>query len=125
MITLVPLHGKMLWMDSTEEVAPIGVLIGLLRDKQALAIPVRKPALLSARRRTCPIAQSARFEVEGKLSGPGSLYGAHCAELSRGYGTMLDATFRSVPQSQWKLLMQQFSNATGFGGEVNARDFAH
>ena len=44
-ITLVPLHGKMLWMDSTEEVAPVGSLIGTLRDKQALAIPVGKRGL--------------------------------------------------------------------------------
>jgi transglutaminase-like putative cysteine protease len=35
-ITLVPLHGEMLWMDSTEEVAPVGVIARTLRDKQAL-----------------------------------------------------------------------------------------
>ena len=123
-ITLVPLHGKMLWMDSTEEVAPIGSLIGLLRDKQALAIPTSKPAYLERTPADLPYAQSARFEVEGKLSDQGVFTGHFVQTYHGDIGTMLRATFRSVPQSQWKLLMQQFSNATGFGGEVKTPDIS-
>jgi len=38
-ITVVPSGGKLLWMDSTEEVAPMGNLMITLRDKQALVVP--------------------------------------------------------------------------------------
>ncbi len=121
-ITLVPLGGKMLWMDSTEEVAPIGSLIGVLRDKQALAIPTSKPAYLERTPIDLPYPQTARFEVEGKLSDQGMFTGHFVQTYHGDVGTLLRATFRSVPQSQWKELLQQLSNATGFGGEVKPPD---
>jgi hypothetical protein len=121
-ITLVPLQGKMLWMDSTAEVAPIGVLFGALRDKQALAIPVDKPAYLERTAADLPFAQTTRFEVKGKLSNEGVFTG-HFDENFHGDAEMVyRAAFRSVPQSQWKEFLQGVSNAIGFGGEVSNPD---
>ena len=121
-ITLVPLHGTMLWMDSTAEVAPIGVLFGNLRDKQALAIPVDKPAYLERTAADLPFAQTSRFEVKGKLSNEGVFTG-HFDESFHGDTELIyRAAFRSVPQSQWKEFLQGVSNATGFGGEVSNPD---
>ena len=45
-ITLVPLGGKLLWMDSTEEVAPVGLLMAVAARQAGLAIPIGKPAYL-------------------------------------------------------------------------------
>ncbi len=121
-ITLVPIDGKLLWMDSTEEVAPIGSLMATLRDKQALAIPPDKPADLERTPADLPFPQTANFQVSGKLSDQG-LFTGHFVQTYHGDVEMvLRAAFRSVPQSQWKLLVQQFSNATGFGGEVQTPD---
>jgi hypothetical protein len=117
-ITLVPLSGKLLWMDSTEEVAPVGVLIAALRDKQALAIPADKPAYLERTPVDLPFAQSTRFKVDGKLSSEGVFTG-HFDESFRGDGELImRSAFRGVPQSQWKEFLQGVSNATGFAGEV-------
>ncbi len=97
-ITQVPLGGKLLWMDSTEEVAPVGVLMATLRDKQALAIPGGKPAYLERTAADLPFAQSARFQVDGALSDQG-VFTAHIAQTYNGDVELLLRTiFRQVPQ---------------------------
>jgi hypothetical protein len=117
-ITVVPLQDKLLWMDSTEEVVPPGELMAVLRDKQALVIPVGKPAYLERTPADLPYVQSAEVQVEGKLSDQG-MFTAHFVENYHGDAELaLRAAFRSVPQSQWKQFLQGMSNATGFAGEV-------
>jgi hypothetical protein len=117
-ITLVPLSGKLLWMDSTEEVAPIGVLMSILRDKQGLAVPPGKPAYLERTPAVLPFAQSVSFNFEGKLSAQGLLTG-HIAQSCHGDAELILRTvFRQIPQSQWKEGLQRYSSAVGFGGEV-------
>jgi Domain of Unknown Function with PDB structure (DUF3857)/Transglutaminase-like superfamily len=121
-ITLVSLSGKLLWLDSTAEVAPVGVLFGNLRDKQALAIPPDKPAYLERTAADLPFFQTTNFQVEGKLSNEGVFTG-HFVQSFHGDGELImRAAFRSVPQSQWKDFLQGVSNATGFGGEVSNPD---
>ena len=118
-ITLVPLAGKLLWMDSTEEVAPIGELTGTLRDKQALAIPNGKPSYLERTLIDLPFTQSARFESSGKLSEQG-VYTGHITQSYHGdVELFLRAILREVPQSQLKEAMQRFSQGMGFTGEVS------
>ena len=123
-ITLVPLDGKLLWMDSTEEVAPIGELMATLRDKQALAIPDGKPAYLERTPIDLPFTQSAKFQVDGKLSDQGVLTG-HIIQTYHGDVEMfLRAIVRQVPQSQWKEFTQQYSRNIGFAGEVSNPQFS-
>ncbi|MGD0729825.1 MAG: DUF3857 and transglutaminase domain-containing protein [Terracidiphilus sp.] len=118
-ITLVPLAGKLLWMDSTEEVAPVGVLFGTLRDKQALAIPTSKPAYLERTPVDLPQPRTVRLQVEGKLSDHG-LFSGHISQTSDGdIGMIFRLGFRRTPESQWKELMQRIAGAEGYGGEVS------
>jgi hypothetical protein len=118
-ITLVPLGGKLLWMDSTEEVAPIGVLMTTLRDKQALAIPDAKAAYLERTPADLPFPQSASFRAEGKLSDQGVFTG-HISQSYHGDAELfMRIIMRQIPQSQWKEFMQRLSNGTGFAGEVS------
>ena len=117
-ITIVPLNGKLLWMDSTEEVAPIGTLAGTLRDKQALAIPPDKPAYLIRTPADLPYQQTFDFTVTGRLSDQGQFTGHFVQSYHGDVGTLLRIIFRATPQSQWKQLVQTYSNATGFGGVV-------
>jgi hypothetical protein len=117
-ITVVPRGGKLLWMDSTEEVSPVGALMGTLRDKQALAIPTNKPAYLEHTPVDLPYPQSALFEVTGKLDDKGQFTG-HVTQTYRGDVELLMRTlFRSVPESQWTVFLQRISGSMGFGGDV-------
>ncbi len=118
-ITLVPLNGKLIWMDSTEEVAPIGVLAGTLRDKQALTIPVAKPAYLERTPADLPSPRTIRVEIHGSLSDHG-LFTGKIAETSDGdVGVDWRVAFRRVPQSQWKELVERIAHSEGFGGEAS------
>jgi len=118
-ITMVPTGGKILWMDSTEEVAPIGVILPILRDKQALAIPTAKPAYLERTPALFPDPQTTLFEVNGKLSSEGRFTG-HIAQKYHGdIEVLLRTVFRQVPLSQLKEAVQRGSQAMGFGGEVS------
>jgi hypothetical protein len=118
-ITMVSLDGKLRWMDSTEEVAPVGMLMAALRDKQALAIPVGKPAYLERTPIDLPSPRSIRIQVEGKLSDKG-LFTGHIAQTTDGdIGAIFRAAFRMVPQSQWKELLQRIARSQGYAGEVS------
>ncbi len=119
-ITVVPREGKLLWMDSTAEVAPVGVLISTLRDKQALAIPAAKPAYLERTPADLPFAQSARFEATGKLDEHGEFTGRLSQTYHGDAEVVMRALFRVVPESEWKEFLQRVSASTGFGGEVSA-----
>ena len=121
-ITLVPLQGKLLWMDSTMEVAPVGVLAAVLRDKQALVIPVNKPPYLETTPANLPSPRSIRFEVVGKLSSQGVFTG-HIAQSTNGdIGALFRFAFRRVPQSQWKELVQGIAATQGFAGEISNQE---
>ena len=117
-ITVVPRDGKLIWMDATEEVAPIGVLMQPLRDKQVLAIPASNAAYLDRTPAILPFPQSFLFTASGKLSDKGEFAG-HIEETFRGDSELvMRALFRQVPQSQWKQFVQQMIGNMGFGGET-------
>jgi hypothetical protein len=119
LITVVPRGGKLLWMDSTEEVAPVGVIMAILRDKQALAIPTSKPAYLERTPAELPYPQKAAFHAEGKLSDQGKFTG-HITQSYHGDSELfLRLVFRQVPPSQLKEALQRFSSGMGFGGEIS------
>ncbi|MGA9127518.1 MAG: DUF3857 domain-containing protein [Terracidiphilus sp.] len=118
-ITQVSLNGKLLWMDSTEEVAPVGLLMDSLRDKQALAVPAGKPAYLEKTPADPPSPRSIRIQVEGKLSDQG-LFTGHLAHTMDGdVGILFRSGFRRVPQSKWKEFLQGIANSEGYAGEVS------
>jgi hypothetical protein len=118
-ITLVELKDKTLWMDSTEEVAPVGVILPTLRDKQALAIPVNKPAYLERTPADLPYLQTSHFEINGTVSDQGAFKAQIVQNYHGDAELVLRYAFRGVPQSQWKQFVQNVSNATGFGGDVS------
>ena len=118
-ITLVPMDGKLLWMDSTEEVAPVGLLADSLRDKQALAIPVGKPAYLQKTSDDSFFPRAIHVHVEGKLSDQGLFTGHIAHTVSGDVGAIYRAAFRKVPQSEWKELLQNLAHYEGYAGEVS------
>jgi hypothetical protein len=118
-ITAVPLGGKLIWMDSTAEVAPVGVLMDSLRDKQALVVANGKPAYLEKTPADSPSQRNIRVQVEGKLSDQG-LFTGHIAQTADGdIGVIFRSAFRQVPQSQWKDLLQRVAQSEGYAGEVS------
>jgi tetratricopeptide (TPR) repeat protein len=119
-----PNSGKLIWLDTTTEVAPFGLLAFQLRDKQALVIPGALPPLLVTTPAEPPFKSFQRFEMDAKLSDTGVLEGT-MHRTFRGDTELLERiAFRQTPQSQWKDLVQAISQAAGFMGEVSEVEVA-
>lgn len=109
------------WLDSTPEVAPLGLLVTPLRDKQALVMRGEKSDLLTTPADP-PFASSHAFRIEGKLNDEGT-FEAKVQDTMRGEPELpIRSAFRQVPQPRWKDLVQQISYALGFAGTVSDVD---
>jgi Flp pilus assembly protein TadD/transglutaminase-like putative cysteine protease len=118
-ITVVPLKGEYLWMDTTTEVAPFRLLAGVLRNKKALVIPADRPASLVETPANPPFPNHQVMELEGKISELGKLE-ATVKQTSRGDNELaLRAAFRRTSSSQWKDLVQSLDLFYGLPGEVS------
>lgn len=118
-ITVVQLGPQRIWLDTTPEVAPYGLLLLVLRNKQALLIPANDAPLLVTTPANPPFPQEQNFSMQGELSGDGTFTG-HAEQFYRGDEEVaLRMAFRQIPQSQWKEAVQRFSYGMNFGGEVS------
>ncbi|HUO24232.1 MAG TPA: DUF3857 domain-containing protein [Candidatus Aquilonibacter sp.] len=107
------------WLDTTTEVGPYGYIVPRLRDKQALVILSENSAQLIATPADPPFASFQRFKIGGKLNEDGS-FEAQVDDSARSDGeVLLRAAFRSLPQAQWKDLVQQISYGLGYAGTVS------
>jgi tetratricopeptide (TPR) repeat protein/transglutaminase-like putative cysteine protease len=118
-ITVVARGSHELWLDTTPEVAPFGLLLPNLRDHQALVVPDTKPAVLEKTPADPPFPAIQTYKAEGKLSADGT-YTGHARLTMRSDGEVqLRSVFRAVPPAKWKDLVQQVSYSLGFAGDVS------
>src|SRR5579859_4988799 len=118
-ISVIPQGKEWVWLDTTTEVAPFGMLMANLRDKEALVIPTDKAASLVKTPADPPFENSVVFDVEGKLDEAGTL-NAKIQRTDRGdLEVIFRLAFRETPQANWKDLVQRISYASGFAGEVS------
>jgi len=118
-ITVVPLNGSYIWLDTTPEVARYRFLLLGLRNKQALTVPIDQPPRLITTPENPLEPQRQEFSMSGKLDSEGTFTG-HAEQVFEGdVEVMMRAAFRQVPESQWKELLQRFSRGLNFGGEVS------
>ena len=118
-ITYVPHNGSPLWLDTTPEVAPFGLLMASLRNKQALIIPGDKPAELKTTPANPPFPANQTFTMDAAIDTDGTLKG-HVQQTARGDTEVyMRLAFRVTAQAQWKDLVQRIVNTEGFGGDVS------
>jgi tetratricopeptide (TPR) repeat protein len=114
-ITMLPLHGEEVWMDTTAEVAPFRLLAYSLRKKQALVVPpagTGAPHLEETPADT-PMPDSEISEVDGKINEIGKLE-AHVHYTFRGdEELMLRSIFRRVPEAQWQKVVENVNSVVG------------
>jgi len=118
-ITAVTAKNGYSWLDTTAEVAPFGYLIGVLRDKPALVVR-EDDAKLVTTPADPPMKAVETFHIDAKLSSDGTLHGKIERTASGDDSeVLLRAGFRRTALAQWKELVQQFSYASGFAGDVS------
>lgn len=119
-ITAVELPGgKRLWLDSTAEIAPEGMLTMPLRDKDALLIAsapgvprlVKTPADL-------PFVAADSYNIKATLSAEGKLTAHFDATLHGDLELYMRAALFMGGRGQWAQVGQAISQGMGFGGTV-------
>ena len=95
------LGDAILWMDTTAEVAPVGMLLLPLRSKKALQIEADGSTKLVATPSNIPYDASSRYELEGQVTELGKLQ-AHAKLTARGDGeVILRGALRRLAEAQW------------------------
>jgi tetratricopeptide (TPR) repeat protein len=118
-ISLLRQGDKETWLDTTEEVAPYGMLASPLRDKMALVIPATGPPKLERTPMNPPFPAADNFTMKAALGSDVILTG-HADLTTRGdLELLLRAGFHLTPQADWTKLGQNVSYLLGFSGDVS------
>ena len=112
-ITMLPLNGQEVWMDTTSEVAPFRLLAYTLRKKQALVIPASGAPHLEQTPADTPMPDSEVGEIDASINAIGK-FEAHVHYTFRGdEELMLRSIFRRVPQEQWQRVVENVNSSVG------------
>jgi len=118
-ITAIPQGGSYLFLDTTPEVAPFGLLLAQERDRQTLVVPAGSPATLVNTPADPPVPNGETFRMDASLDFSGTLDGKVRIEDHGDNEVILRMAYRNTPQNRWTELMQSISKAMGFGGTVS------
>ncbi|MHB8302804.1 MAG: DUF3857 domain-containing protein [Acidobacteriaceae bacterium] len=119
LISVLPKGNTVVWLDTTEEVAPFGMLASVLRDKQALVMPSHAAPELKRTPINPPFPESDIFTMKATLDSKAVLTG-HANLTTRGDLELgLRAAFHITPEADWTKLAQNLAYVIGFTGEVS------
>jgi tetratricopeptide (TPR) repeat protein len=118
-MTAIPRGDTFLILDTTPEVAPFGLLVANLRDRQALVISTPTPARLVTTPADPPFDSFEHFKIDSSLDAKGTLDGKMHLELRGDAELVFRLTYRSTPQNRWQELTQNIVARMGFGGTVS------
>jgi tetratricopeptide (TPR) repeat protein/transglutaminase-like putative cysteine protease len=99
-----------IWMDTTSEIAPIGMLVATIRDKQALQIAPDASAAIVKTPANPPFAAYTTYDVDGKVSALGKLEAKVTREMRGDAELALRSAFRRVPESNWQQLVNYIAS---------------
>ncbi|WP_263353109.1 DUF3857 domain-containing protein [Acidicapsa acidisoli] len=119
LITILPQGKQYLWLDSTPEIAPYGMLLSNLRDKQALVVAGTGAPFLLKTPTDPPFPTEDHLVMRGALDDAGTFKG-HGELVMRGDSEVIyRSIFHANAKAKWQDLMQAISYRLGFGGEVS------
>jgi tetratricopeptide (TPR) repeat protein len=120
LITILPQGKQYLWLDSTPEVSPFGMLLSNLRDKQALVVPGSSAtAFLLKTPANPPFTPQDTLVMRGSLNDSGTFQGHGDLTLRGDSEVVYRSIFHASARAKWQDVMQQISFGLGFGGDVS------
>ena len=119
LITAVHRGNDLLWLDTTAEIAPFGLLVQAVRDKQALVVEANHHSRLMSTPANPPFPSFQEVKVTGSLNEAGELKASFDETLRGDAELVFRLAFHRIPQPQWKDLVQQISQNQGYAGTVS------
>lgn len=118
-ITAIPQGESFLFLDTTPEVAPFGLLLRNLRNRQALVVLPSGSARLASTPINPPVPNYEVFHIDSSIDEKGTLDAKMRVE-ERGDGELgLRLAYRATPQNSWQQLTQRIVSGLGFAGTVS------
>jgi transglutaminase-like putative cysteine protease len=117
-ITIALIDKDWVWLDATAEIAPYGLLLYPLRDKQAVLAAENANAGLRTTPALSPVKNTLTFILKGKLLEDGDLDGAIEIAADGDSAVPLRMIFRTAAQADWQQLGERLSNIQGYHGKV-------
>jgi tetratricopeptide (TPR) repeat protein len=118
-ITALPQDKGYLFLDTTPEVAPYGLLMSSLRDKQALVIPAEGPATLMETPKDPPFRPYDHFSADATLDEAGTLASKNQMTFRGDTEVVFRAILRQAGPAKWNDVMQSVMSNLGFAGTVS------
>src|SRR5262249_50826837 len=110
---------ELTWLDTTTEVAPYGLILYQLRNKQALIASLDSVAGLRKTPSDSPLKDSTTLTLNGNFSENGSLDSTISLNAQGDSDVPLRGAFRQVPQANWQRLLEIYSLRWGLQGDVS------
>jgi tetratricopeptide (TPR) repeat protein/transglutaminase-like putative cysteine protease len=118
-ISALPQGKKFEFVDTTSEVAPLGLLLQPLRDKQSLVMPDDASAQLVQTPSDPPFKSFFTFQADGTLDDSGTLVSKMQMTFRGDAEVIYRTAIRKVAQPQWNEFIQRVSTNLGYGGTVS------
>ena len=118
-VTVVPEGTSTIWLDTTSEVSPFGLLTSNLRDHNSLIVTEQRPTKLVKAPNDTPVPTFMDFNITGKLDTAGTLEAKIDVDFRGDFEVPYRQLFRNIPESRWKDGVQGMSAGWGFAGAVS------
>lgn len=118
-MTLARVGDRWIWLDSTQEVTPYGLILYPLRNKDAVVAADDSEAGLRRTPADSPIKTFAHFTLNGKFTEFGVLDATLEFTAQGDRDWPMRAGYRRVPQAQWDDLTKVVSANWGLPGDVD------
>jgi tetratricopeptide (TPR) repeat protein/transglutaminase-like putative cysteine protease len=118
-ITAARLGTGLTWLDTTPEVAPYGLILYQLRNKQAVVASEDSEGGLQRTPADSPIKTFMHFTLDGKFSEFGALDATLEVTAQGDRDWPMRASFRRFSQAQWKDFVKALSATWGLPGDVD------
>jgi tetratricopeptide (TPR) repeat protein len=116
-ITAIPRGDSYEFLDTTPEVAPYGLMLASLRDRQALVMPGAGPAKLAKTPAEPPFKSYETVTIDSSIDTEGTLDAKMRIEERGDAEVGLRAAYRATPQNRWDELTQVLVHQMGFAGK--------
>lgn len=124
LITTAQVDKQWVWLDSTAEVAPFGLLLYQLRDKQAVVASIDGNGGLKKTPASAPVKNTLATNTEGKLSETGALDSGIEIAATGDSAVLMRMVFRATPQTNWQRVGEAMARYQGYRGQVSDLDVA-
>ena len=119
LITRVQVQGQPVWLDSTAEVAPFGMLMYVTRDRRALVVPPTGEAKIERTPAKPPFAVLQTMQAVGSLDADGQSKSRITLTFRGDDEIIMRSVIRSMSPGQYDQLAQQVCASMGYAGTAS------